>query len=85
MNETISLKEKIDDFEMQLSAFSDFCEFVHLKAHDSISCEYQAKLLNSALSVLSYHAKNIKNMSGEIFNDTRMIEFYYSEKCNIKE
>jgi len=68
---------------MHAGFLADFCEFIKYQDGDVLrgDCEYQARLFHSALFVLSHYAKDVEKMSDELFTDKRMIEFYYSDKC----
>ena len=81
MEEKKNLKDMMDDFEMNIYIFTDFCEFIQYTNYRIKPDEYQEKYLGSVLYVLAEYAREIKKKTDELFNDKRMIEFYYSEKA----
>lgn len=76
----MSLKDKIDDFQVQTGTFANLCEYVQF-TKDNDSSEYFQKLLQSMIYIISIEARRIEEVSDEIFGDKRMIAFSYSDKC----
>lgn len=79
----MNLRDKFDNFEIEIGLLTDFCELIEMANDVFLPCEQKTKLIASALRILSNQARSVEKMSDELFINEQMRKLYYSNNAEI--